>query len=120
MCFSPFKQGKKLYRFSVEQFVGDNVGDELEKKVVDRFGQPDCSSGNGNNVGGVRYLVWGDCSGSNTDIGHITKGHYLVFKYADARMTLLMEDKAMETFIRKQVAKFDEETRTKEVLELDF
>lgn len=120
MCFSPFKQGKKLYRFSVEQFVGDNVGNELEKKVIEKFGPPGCSSGTVGDAGGARYLVWGNCSGAHTDISQSTRGQFIVFRYGDARMTLRMEDRAIETFIRKQVVQFDEETRTKEVLELDF
>ena len=120
MYFSPFKQGKKLYRFSVEQFVGDNVGNQLEKKVIDKFGQPNCFSGKDDDSGGARYLVWGNCSGSDTDISKSAQGQFIVFRYGDARITLSMEDRAVETFIRKQVSQFDEETRTKEVLELDF
>ncbi|MBU0993604.1 MAG: hypothetical protein KJ737_14000 [Proteobacteria bacterium] len=116
MLFSSFRQGKKLYKFQVEQFVGDNVFGELEKKVIDKFGVPDCSAGY---LTG-KELTWGVCSGNEKFQGENPKGQYLSFIYHDAQMIFVMEDRDLKAHMKKQVLQYDEKTRLKEVLELDF
>lgn len=116
MLFSSFSQGRKLYKLQVDQFVGDTVYGELEKKVINRFGPPDCSFPS---LTGKK-MVWGNCSQNNGAAGEKLHGRQLSFIYDDAQISLIMEDEDVSAYIKNQVLKHDEETRLKEVRELDF
>lgn len=116
MLFSPYKQGRKLYKLQVEQFVGDHVYKELEQKVIDRFGPPDCVPPDESG----KSLFWGGCPGKSGDERGKAKSGYLSFIYENAHVTLIMEDQSISESIKYQVIKHDEETRIREVLQLDF
>lgn len=116
MLFSSYKQGKKLYKLQVEQFVGDHVYRELEQKVIDRFGPPDCNP----QQASAKTLIWGKCPGLKGEHMSNKKSIYLSFIYENAHISLIMEDLSVSEYIKNKVIKHDDETRMREVLRLDF
>ena len=111
-------EGKKLFRLSVEQYVGENVLNEVKEKVIERYGEPDCSA-TGKDGGSIE-LKWGDCNKNDRYMEHTTKGEYIRFLYDKAQIFLTMENIKTTDKIDHFVLTLDEKTRLKEVLELDF
>ncbi len=118
LFFSSFRDGKRLYKLGVEQFVGKNVLKEVKNKVIEKYGEPHCSAENYN--GSSIEFKWGNCSTYDNFLEHTTSGKYFRFLYDKAQMYILMEDINMSKKINLFVLTLDEETKLKEVLEMDF
>ena len=118
LFFSSFKDGKKLFKLSIEQFVGENVLNEVRKKVVDKYGKPDCSNLKKNEQS--IEMKWGNCRQRDMNMGNPSKGKYIRFLYDNSQAFLSMEDTSATDKIDHFIRTLDEKTRLKEVLEMDF
>lgn len=116
LFFSSFKDGKKLFKLGVEQFVGENVLNELKEKILDKYGVPDCQAQNGNAI----EFKWGRCNKRDRFLEHTSRGKFFRFFYDSTQVHLMMENIEVSKEIDRFVKELDEKTRLKEVLELDF